>query len=119
MMKNNQLKAILWRYLVNEFDEAASEEYEKQFNHEFQYNQVSIAESTFGNEVIFDGTTTFIPESLKITKSILNLETEKSFVETIHFKNLNEVENYFEAATFDEHLAPSFDETLLIALTNK
>ncbi|EZR66279.1 hypothetical protein W772_02488 [Staphylococcus aureus VET1048S] len=107
MMKNNQLKAILWRYLVNEFefDEAASEEYEKQFNHEFQYNQVSIAESTFGNEVTFDGTTTFIPESLKITKSILNIETEKSFVETIHFKNLNEVKNYFEAAIFDEHLA--------------
>lgn len=97
MMKNNQLKAIWWSYLVNEFDEATSEEYEQKLNHEFKYNQVSIAESTFGNEVTFDGTTTFIPESLKITKSILNIETERSFVETIHFKNLNEVENYFEA----------------------
>ncbi|UXR51274.1 hypothetical protein [Staphylococcus simulans] len=95
-MKNNQLKEILWRYLVNEFDEATSEEYEQQFNHEFKYNQVSIAESTFDNEVTFDDTITFIPESLKITKSILNIETEKSFVETIHFKNLNEVANFFE-----------------------
>ncbi|PTJ33624.1 hypothetical protein BU033_12755 [Staphylococcus simulans] len=49
-MKNNQLKAILWRYLVNEFDEATSEEYAQQLNHEFKYNQVSIAESTFGKK---------------------------------------------------------------------
>ncbi|WP_353420027.1 hypothetical protein PYH66_13425 (plasmid) [Staphylococcus delphini] len=119
-MKNNQLKAIIWRYLVNEFDfdETTSEEYEKLFNHEFKYNQVSIAESTFGNEVTFDGTTTFIPDSLKIIKSILRYDTYKSFVEIIHFKDVNEVKNYFEHATFDDHLSPLIDEVQLIDLTN-
>ncbi|WP_199195498.1 hypothetical protein [Staphylococcus simulans] len=119
-MNNNQLKAILWQYIEEEFDfdETTIKEDKKIFNEEFEDNQVSIAESTFGNEVTFDGTTTFIPDSLKIIKSILRYDTYKSFVEIIHFKDVNEVKNYFEHSTFDDHLSPLIDEVQLIELTN-
>lgn len=119
-MNNNQLKAILWQYIEEEFDfdETTIKENEKIFNEEFEDNQVRIAESTFGNITTFDGTTIFIPDSLKIIKSILRYDTCKSFVEIIHFKDVNEVKNYFKRASFDDHLSPLIDETQLIELTN-
>lgn len=114
------LRMILWQYNYYEFDinSISSNDDIGRFINSYKNDEIYIADSEFGYNVDYTGTTIFKPSELKIIKHITNLDTENSITLYRYFDNVEEVEDYFLSNTFDDHLQPSFDEHLLDKLTS-
>ncbi|RIN92363.1 hypothetical protein [Mammaliicoccus sciuri] len=119
----DKLFEAIWEYQLYEFyiynlDEllVSDEEikkYQKDLRKEIDNDLVNIAHSEFGENVTFQGETTFIPSELKVIKEIFCYESTDLFIENTIFTDLDDCIKYINNTNFDEFLQPNIDEKYL------
>ncbi len=110
-------RSIVWEFLYQEFYQNNTHDELilriEDFISMTCKDEIYLAESEFGNNDTYIGTTKYIPSKNKIFKQIHAYDYDGTFEESIMFKSTEELQAYFYQSSFDTLLEPEIDEVVL------